>query len=127
MKITSETIDKIGIEYAKWADFLNIGVGLFSFSLGISCLSSDKPYISTLALIFVTMFMVYGQKHFPHKINELRKATLALEDKKKLKEIQHKYFGIKSLFTNCPVFLAGYMFLFAVCLFDIYRKGSALH
>lgn len=121
-KITLQTITEIETEYAKWAEFLNVGVGLLSFNLGISCLGTPSPSISaSLSLVFMFLFLLYGQKHFPRKIRELRKSDLAEMDRLTHIGIEHKYFGIKSLFRYFPVFLAGYLFLGAVCLYGILK------
>ena len=121
-KITLKTIEEIESEYAKWAEFLNVGVGLLSFSLGISCLGTPRPDITSfLSLIFMFMFMVYGQKHFPRKIRELRKADLAGMDQLALLGIERKYFGLQSLFRNFPVFFSGWIFLGSVGLYSVFK------
>jgi len=122
-QITDKTIEEIETDYAKWAEFLNVGVGLVSFSLGISCLGTPRPDISGfISLTFMLMFMVYGQKHFPHRLRELRKASLVGIDEILLVGIEHKYFGIGSLFKSFPVFLLGWLFLGGVAIYGIYLK-----
>lgn len=117
-EISPETLSEIEEQFAKWAEFLNIGVGLFSFSLGISCLGTPKPLISSLAsLVFLFVFMKYSQKHFPKKILELRKAQLVGIDEVVFLGIEKKYFSISSLIRSCPVYLAGYMFLGGICVY----------
>jgi hypothetical protein len=122
-EITQETIDKIDSEYAKWAEFLNVGVGLLLFSLGISCLGTPRPGITGfLSLLFMLLFMVYGQKHFPRKLRELRKASLVGIDELLLLGIERKHFGIQGVFKNFPVFLAGWLFLGGVAIYGIWFK-----
>ncbi len=122
-EITQETIEEIESEYAKWAEFLNVGVGLLSFSLGISCLGTPRPDVTGfLSLLFMLLFMVYGQKHFPRKLRELRKASLVGIDELLLLGIEHKYFGIRGIFKNFPVFLAGWLFLGGVGIYGAFFK-----
>lgn len=122
-EITQETIEEIESEYAKWAEFLNVGVGLLSFSLGISCLGTPRPDVTGfLSLLFMLLFMLYGQKHFPHKLRELRKASLVGIDELLLLGIERKYFGIRGVFKNFPVFFTGWLFLGGVGIYGIYFK-----
>jgi len=122
-EITQETIAEIETEYAKWAEFLNVGVGLLSFSLGISCLGTTRTDVTAfLSLLFMLLFMVYGQKHFPRKLRELRKASLVGIDELLLHGIERKYFGIKSLFKNFPIFLTSWCFLGGVGIYGIFFK-----
>jgi hypothetical protein len=117
-QISKETLSEIEEEFAKWSEFLNMGVGLFSFSLAISCLGTPKPFLSSLtSLIFLFLFMKYSQKHFPKKILDLRKAELVGVDEVAFLGIESKYFSIMSLIKNCPVYLAGYLFLGGVCIY----------
>jgi hypothetical protein len=117
-QISSKTLAAIEEEFAKWAEFLNVGVGLLSFSLAISCLGTPKPYLSSfISLVFLFVFMKYSQKRFPSKILELRKADLAGVDEVAFLGIESKYFSFKSLITNCPVFLVGYFSLGGVCFY----------
>lgn len=117
-QISSKTLAVIEEEFAKWSEFLNVSVGLLSFSLAISCLGTPKPYLSSFtSLIFLFVFMKYSQKRFPRKIIELRKADLVGVDKVAFLGIERKYFSLTSLIKNCPVFLVGYLFLGGVCLY----------
>lgn len=122
-KITLKTIAEIESEYAKWAEFLNVGVGLLSFSLGISCIGTARPDITGfISLLFMFMFMAYGQKHFPRKIRELRKSDLVGIEQLKLQGIERNYFGIRNVLRNFPIFLAGWLFLGCVGLYGVYLK-----
>ncbi|HEY3432470.1 MAG TPA: hypothetical protein VGK09_07970 [Rhodocyclaceae bacterium] len=122
-EITQETIEEIENEYAKWAEFLNVGVGLLSFSLGISCIGTPRPDITAdLSLFFMLLFMMYGQKHFPKRLRELRRASLVGVDEILLLGIERKYFGIRGLCRNFPVFLAGWLFLGSVAIYGAFFK-----
>lgn len=121
-KITLETIEEIEGEYAKWSEFMNVGVGLLSFNLGISCLGTPRPDISGfLSLGFMLLFMMYGQSNFPRKIRELRKAELVGIDQLTLLGIERKYFGVQGLFRNFPVFLSGWLFLGGVAIYGLFK------
>nr|WP_294864225.1 hypothetical protein [uncultured Pseudogulbenkiania sp.] len=122
-KITDDTIAQIEQEYAKWAEFLNVGVGLFSFSLGISCLGAPRTDIAGLiSLLFMLLFMAYGSNQFPGRIKELRKAELQGLDELVLIGLEKKYFGIGRILRSMPVFLVGWLFLGVVTLY-----GNAKH
>lgn len=122
-EITHEIIEEIESEYAKWAEFLNIGVGLLSFSLGISCIGATRTDVTAfLSMLFMLLFMVYGQKHFPRKLRELRKTSLLGIDELLLHGIERKYFGIRSVFKNFPIFLTGWFFLGGVGIYGVFFK-----
>lgn len=122
VKITTKSISEIEAELAKWAEFLNVAVGLFSFSLGISCLGTSRPDVTGfISLVFVLLFMAYGRKHFPRKILELRKAELSELDQLKLIGIEKKSFGLRSLLKNFPVFWTGWTFLGGVAIYGIWK------
>lgn len=122
-EITQATIDEIESEYAKWAEFLNVGVGLLSFSLGISCLGTPRPDVTGfLSLIFMLLFMAYGKNHFPRKLRELRKASLVGIDELLLLGIERKHFGIRGIFKHFAVFLAGWLFLGGVGIYGVFFK-----
>ena len=125
--ITNKTINEIEFEFAKWSEFFNVGVGLLSFSLGISCLGTSRPDVTGfLSLLFVLVFMFYGQKHFPGKIRKLRKDELSELDQLTLLGIERKYFGLRSLIRNAPVFLAGWAFLGGVAIYGALKNAGKL-
>ena len=119
-EITDTTLNEIEAEYMRWSEFLNVGIGLLSFSLAISCLGTPAPKNAALiSLIFMLLFMIYGQKHFPRKLRELRKISLKGVDEVALLGIERKYFGLDALLRNFPVFLFGWLFLGAVSIFGV--------
>lgn len=122
-EITNEIIEEIESDYAKWAEFLNVSVGLLSFSLGISCIGTTRTDVTAfISMLFMLLFMVYGQKHFPRKLRELRKTSLLGIDELLLHSIERKYFGIRSVLKNFLVFLTGWFFLGGVGIYGIFFK-----
>ena len=126
-RITNKTIYEIEAEYATWSEFLNGGIGMFAFSLGISCLGTARPDITAfLSLLFLLLFAVYGQRHFPKKLKALRKAELSGVDEVALLGIEKKYFSFVALFKNFPIYLIGWCFLGAVTIYGILKHAGKL-
>lgn len=125
--ITNKTLSDIEAEYAKWSEFLNGGVGLLAFNLGISCLGTPRPDITAiLSFIFLFLFMLYGQRHFPQKLKTLRKAELAGVDEVAFLGIEKKYFGFVAIFKNFSVYLVGWGFLIGVCVYGVFKNMGKL-
>ena len=104
-------------EFSKWKEFLNITIGLFSFNLAISCLGTKNPKSwAFVSFIFVGILLGYGNKYFPQKIKELRKAELNKIDKLTLKGLEVEYFGLKNFWKHCPLYLLGFLFLALLAL-----------
>ena len=119
-KITQDTLLEIESAYARWSEFLNGIVGILAFSFGLSSLGTNNPqFFASLSLCFLLVVMLYGQKHFPKKIKELRKEKLVEIDSLILIGIEKKYFGIKALFKNFAIYLIGWLFLVAIIAFDV--------
>lgn len=119
-EITEDTLKEIEAEYSKWGEFLNGGLGLLSFSFGLSCLGTPRPDITGfLSLSFVLVFALYGKERFPKKIRELRKKKLSGIDELTLLGFEKKYFGFVALIKNFPVYLIGWSFLGCVALYGI--------
>lgn len=126
-RITNKTISEIEAEYSKWSELLNGGVGLLAFNLGISCLGTPRPDISSfLSLAFLLAFMIYAQRHFPAKIKELRKTELSGIDKVTLIGIEKKYFGFFSFMKNFQIYLIGWCFLGGVFLYSMLKHAGTL-
>jgi len=119
-EITESTLKEIEAEYSKWGEYLNGGVGLLSFSFGLSCLGTPRPDITGfISLLFVLIFLIYGQKHFPQKLKELRKKKLSGIDELTLLGFEKKYFGFTALFKNFPIYLIGWSFLGFVSIYGV--------
>ncbi|WP_326533893.1 hypothetical protein [Pseudorhodoferax sp.] len=122
-KITNRTIAEIDAEFAKWSEFLNGGIGLFAFGLGISCLGTPRPDITALlSLIFLLIVVTHGQRHFPKKLRALREAELSGVDEMVLLSIEKKYFGFAAMFKKFLVYLVGWLFLGAVGIYGISKN-----
>jgi hypothetical protein len=120
--ITEQTIAEIDAEMAKWAEFLNFGVGVTSFGTAISCIGTPRPDITGLmALAFYLVLMIYGSDRFPRKVLELRKAKLEGIDSLTLVGIEKKNFGLRAAMHHFPVFMVGWSFLGCVTLYGLAR------
>ena len=109
-------------EFSKWKEFLNITLGLFSFNLAISCLGTNNPQLwAFVSFIFVGILLTYGNRYFPRKIKELRKAELDEIDRLTLKNIEVKYFGLKNFWKQWPLYLIGFLFL-ALLAFGVIKS-----
>ncbi|MBU0589928.1 MAG: hypothetical protein KJ852_12985 [Gammaproteobacteria bacterium] len=121
-RITNKTISEIEAEYSRWSEFLNGGIGIFAFSLGISCIGTPRPDITALlSLLFLLVFTAYGQRHFPQKLKALRKTELSGVDEVALLGIEKKYFGATAVFKNFPVYLIGWCFLGGVAIYGAFK------
>jgi hypothetical protein len=119
-EITEDTLKEIEAEYSKWGEYLNGGIGLLSFSFGLSCLGTPRPDLTGfLSLAFVLILALYGKERFPKKLKELRKKELYGIDELALLGFEKKYFGFMALVKNFPVYLIGWSFLGLVTLYGI--------
>jgi len=118
--ITDKALSDFELEFARWAEFLNAGVGLVAFNLGISCLGTPHPAITAAFSIgFLLVFMGYGFKYFPQKIRKLRGQTLSGVDEVALLGIEKKYFGVCASFTKYPIYTLGWLFLLGVFVYGV--------
>ncbi|MFC4258557.1 hypothetical protein ACFOZ5_05840 [Marinobacter lacisalsi] len=126
-EINEDTLNKIEAEYSKWGEYLNGGLGLLSFSFGLSCLGTPRPDITgSISLVFIIIFSIYGKEHFPEKLKELRKKELSGVDELTLLRIEKRYFGISALFRNFPVYLIGWTFLGLVAIYGVATNSGWL-
>jgi hypothetical protein len=126
-EITEKTLSKIDAEYSKWAELLNGGIGLMSFSFGLSCLGTDRPdFTGFLSLVFVLIFAIYGKEHFPKKLKQLRKKELSGIDEVTLLGLEKKYFGVQALFRYFPIYLIGWIFLGCVTMYGVAENAGWL-
>lgn len=126
-KITNRTIGEIDAEFAKWSEFLNGGIGLFAFSLGVSCLGTPRPELTAfLSLVFLLIVATHGQRHFPKRLRALRADELSGVDEMALAGIEQKYFGLTAVFKQFPVYLSGWIFLGAVGIYGVWKDAGWL-
>lgn len=115
--LDENVLAEIEKEFSKWKEFLNITIGLFSFNLAISCLGTKNPQLwAFISFIFIGILLGYGNKYFPKKIKELRKAELNKINKLTLKGLEVEYFGLKNFWKHCPLYLLGFLFLALLAL-----------
>jgi len=118
IELTNEYIEQISEQFKLWANFLNTGIGLLSFTLAIACMGTESPTINAvLSLIVIFFVRVSGSQYFPHEIQRLR-AKAKSDEKAKiiLLGLEQKYFGFTTNFTMYPMFVFGLLFLIAVSL-----------
>ena len=118
IELTNEYIEQVSEQFKLWANFLNTGIGLLSFTLAIACMGTESPTINAvLSLIVIFLVRISGSQYFPHEIQQLR-AKAKSDEKAKiiLLGLEQKYFGFKTNFTMYPMFVFGLLFLIAVSL-----------
>lgn len=99
--------------FQKWAEFLNISVGVLSFTLGLACVATKTPsFNAMLCFIFAMLVYLTGQKVFPEEIRDLRRKSKKDKGAKRLlKLLMTKYLGTKALLLRFHVALFGLLFL----------------
>ncbi|EIN5961877.1 hypothetical protein [Vibrio cholerae] len=118
IELTNEYIEQVSEQFKLWANFLNTGIGLLSFTLAIACMGTESPTINAvLSLIVIFFVRISGSQYFPHEIQQLR-AKAKSDEKAKiiLLGLEKKYFGFKTNFTMYPMFVFGLFFLIAVSM-----------
>ncbi|ELA7934851.1 hypothetical protein [Vibrio parahaemolyticus] len=118
IELTNEYIEQVSEQFKLWANFLNTGIGLLSFTLAIACMGTESPTINAvLSLIVIFFVRISGSQYFPHEIQQLR-AKAKSDEKAKiiLLGLEQKYFGFKTNFTMYPMFVFGLFFLIAVSM-----------
>ncbi|AMG02443.1 MULTISPECIES: hypothetical protein [Vibrio] len=118
IELTNEYIEQVSEQFKLWANFLNTGIGLLSFTLAIACMGTESPTINAvLSLIVIFFVRISGSQYFPHEIQQLR-AKAKSDEKAKiiLMGLEQKYFGFKTNFTMYPMFVFGLFFLIAVSM-----------
>lgn len=118
LELTNEYIEQVSEQFKLWANFLNTGIGLLSFTLAIACMGTESPTINAvLSLIVIFFVRISGSQYFPHEIQQLR-AKAKSDEKAKiiLLGLEQKYFGFKTNFTMYPMFVFGLFFLIAVSM-----------
>ncbi|WP_299599705.1 hypothetical protein [uncultured Microbulbifer sp.] len=125
--IDEAVLADIDADFAKWAEFLNAGIGILSFSFALSCLGTDHPGITAfVSLIFLLMFSLYGNSRFPKKLRELRKAKLPELDSLTLDGIENRYFGLRATFKRFYIYLFGWGALAVVGCYGVLSSSGPL-
>jgi len=119
-EIKEDLITELEAEYAKWAEYLNGGIGLLSFSFGLACLGTPRPDITGfLSLAFIMLFAMHGKNKFPERLRVVRKQKFSGISELILIGFEKKYFGATALFKNFPVYLMGWFFLGGVTIYGV--------
>lgn len=111
--IDDDYLNELREQFKKWADFLNMGFGLVSFTLALTCLGTNTPVLNAWLSLVVVAFIRYKGSHiFPAEIIRLRKAAkLDKNARIVLNGLGKEFLSIKALIVGYPVFLIGYLLL----------------
>jgi hypothetical protein len=111
--VTDDYINELREQFKKWAEFLNMGFGLVSFSLALTCLGTSTPVLNAWFSIAVVTFIRYKGSHiFPSEILRLRKIAKADQSSRVVLDgLQKEFLSVKTMLIEYPVFLLGYLLL----------------
>ncbi|KGK41395.1 hypothetical protein LH51_15065 [Nitrincola sp. A-D6] len=111
--INDEYINELREQFKKWADFLNMGFGLVSFTLALTCLGTKTPVLNAWFSLIVVAFIRYKGSHiFPSEIIRLRKAAKLDQNARiVLNGLSKEFLSVKAMILGYPVFLIGYVLL----------------
>ena len=115
-ELTDKYIKRVDSQFKLWASFLNNGIGLLAFSLALASLGTKAPVVNSwLSIAVIILVRFQGSRFFPEEIQNLKKqAKLDPKSKVILDGFDKRYFGFKTNFTQYPLFLFGFIFLFLV-------------
>ena len=116
--LDDEYVENIEAQIKLWANFLNMGIGLLAFTLGIASLGTASPVINSwLSLLVVMIVRIQGTKYFPAEIQRLRQLSKENSKAKILLDgLMAKYFAFKTNFTLYPILMVGILFLVFIAL-----------
>jgi hypothetical protein len=108
-------------EVACWRHFLNNTIGCLAWAVGIGSLAlPHSQEFAALSLLFLGIVIAANPQKFPPTIRYLRgKKRTEMEDIL-LRGYESKYLGIRSIFTNFPVYWVGMLFLLLVATGVVY-------
>ena len=111
--VTDEYINELREQFKKWADFLNIGFGLMSFTLALACIGTKTPVLNAWFSLAVVTFIRYkGSNVFPLEILRLRKAAKTEKSARVVLDgLQKEFMSLKAMIVDYPIFLLGYILL----------------
>lgn len=111
--INDEYINELRDQFKKWADFLNMGFGLASFTLALTCLGTKTPVLNAWLSLVVVAFIRYKGSHiFPAEIIRLRKASKLDQNARiVLNGLNKEFMSVKAMILGYPIFLLGYVLL----------------
>lgn len=124
-QIDNGLVTEVREQFRLWALFLNNGIGLFSFTLGLASLGTDIPWLSALfSTVVIFLIRWQGKHYFPPKVKELREDAKK-NDKAKilLKGLESEFLSFKTLFIEYPVFIFGLSFLLIILMSPLIVKA----
>jgi len=118
IKIDGLDLEKIDSQFEVWANFLNLGLGITSFTFALASLGTESPvFNSILSLVVVLILRIRGKEYFPTEYSRLRDlAQKNPQAKIAFDGLQKKYFGFASNFTRYHLFMFGLVFLLLIPL-----------
>jgi len=73
IKIDGLDLEKIDSQFEVWANFLNLGLGITSFTFALASLGTESPvFNSILSLVVVLILRIRGKEYFPTEYSRLR-------------------------------------------------------
>lgn len=114
--LTDEQLLKIRGEVAHWQNFLNLTVGVLSFSIAIGVASLKAKYIWTWLSVGFLLAIVFPQmKKWPPTINSLKKKKNRTNRETILyNELMEEFFSFRAILVNFPAYWFGILTLIAV-------------
>lgn len=96
----------------KWANFLNSYVAPIGFSMGIGCLSLQRPRdYAFICMSFLALVVLTGGKEYLSIIMNLRKKQRTAEEDIIYRGIMSRYFNLKTSVTTFSAFWVAGLFL----------------
>lgn len=114
--LTDEQLKKIREEVSHWQDFLNLTVGVLSFSIAIGIVGLKAKYIwAWLSVAFLLILVLPQMKKWPPTISALKKKSNRTDRETILyKGLMEEFFGAKALLVNFSAYWFGVATLVAV-------------
>jgi len=114
--LTDEQLKKIRDELSHWQDFLNLTVGVLSFSIAMGIVGLKAKYVwAWLSVGFLLVLVLPQMKKWPPTIVGLkRKKNRTARETILYKGIMEEFFGFKAMLINFSAYWFGVLTLAAV-------------
>jgi hypothetical protein len=120
---TMEDMNQIQVEIEKHKYFMNMIVGVLSFTFALACLSlGNSEFFGKISLFFIFLLSIYAK--FPLAIKNARNKKDPTKQEKEILDTYNKYYSIVSLLKTTPIYLTGVIFLTLVSLGLIDSNGA---
>jgi hypothetical protein len=128
ISVNEEYLNELREQFKKWADFLNIGFGLLSFTLALACLGTKTPVVNAwLSLVVVSYIRYKGSNIFPGEILRLREEAKADQSSRVvLNGLSKEFLSVKALVTGYPIFLLGFVLLALIAASPLLSRSLPL-